>query len=195
MDRNPESPWKPGVPANITPAQFEELVRSWLKRVGAGKGTALEATHLGVVHGAGGNYKIDVLVKLTVFTGASIVVLVECKHQARPVERDEVMVLHAKLSDVGAHKGMLFSTSGFQKGALEYATAHGIATVAVVRGQWLYETRAAGSAPTEPPPWVRFDEFAGVRMTITEKGISCHSLEMARLDALEEWFTENVKAP
>ena len=148
------------------------------------------AEHLGVVQGGGGEYKIDVLVKLCVFRGALVIALVECKHQTRPVEREDVMVLEAKLRDVGAHKGMLFSTSGFQSGALKYADARGIATVTVVAGKWLYETKASGGGPVEPPPWVHFDAYAGIRISPTEKGVSCHTIELVRVDALLEWFAE-----
>ena len=194
MDRNPESPWNPRVPADISPTQFEELVLAWLQRCSADAGQEIDARHLGVVQGEGGEYRIDVLVNLTVLGGARLAVLVECKHQARPVEREDTMVLEAKLRDVGAHKGMLFSTSGFQKGALQYAAARGIATIAVVHGTWLYATRAAGGGPVQPPPWVRSDPHVGLRMTSTDKGISCHTIELARVDALREWFAEGGKA-
>ena len=98
------------------------------------------------------------------------------------------MVLEAKLRDVSAHKGMLFSTSGFQRGAVEYATAHGIATIAVVNGTWLYETKGAGTEPAKPPPWARLDQFAGIRMSSEDAVISCHTIDLSRVDALEEWF-------
>jgi hypothetical protein len=39
--------------------------------------------------------------------------------------------LASKIQDTSAHKGIVFSTSGFQKGALEYAKAHGISAVSV----------------------------------------------------------------
>jgi restriction system protein len=100
------------------------------------------------------------------------------------------MVLEAKLRDVGAHKGMLFSTSSFQVGALKYADARGIATVTVVAGKWLYETKALGGRPLEPPPWACLDAYAGIRMCPMERGISCHTIELARVDALLEWFAE-----
>ena len=192
MKRNPQSPWNPRVPAEITPTEFEKLVLAWLRRCADDANQQIEAEHIGVVQGAGGEYKIDVLVRLTVFGGGVITVLVECKHQVRPIEREDAMVLEAKLRDVGAHKGMLFSTSGFQKGALQYAAAHGVATVAVVCGKWLYETKAAGSGPAEPPPWVRLDPYAGIRMTPTDKGVSCHAIDLAHVDALREWLSESA---
>ena len=189
-DRNPLSPWNPRVPAEITPSEFEKIVLAWLRRCWAGDNQQIEAKHLGTIAGVGGEYKIDVLVKISVFGGAEVVVLAECKHQGRPVEREDAMVLKARLLDVGAHKGMLFSTSGFQKGALKYATAHRIAAIAVVDGRWLYETKNIGSGLVEPPPWERFDAYAGIRMTSTEAGISCHTIGLEQVEALKEWFAD-----
>jgi len=128
MHRNLESPWNPAIPVSITPLEFELQVRDWLAR-GAYGFESFIVTHQETVSGQGGDYAIDVLVRLTLFSGASIAVLAECKHQRRPVERDVVLVLESKLRDLGAHKGMVFSTSGFQKGAIKLAAARGIATM------------------------------------------------------------------
>jgi restriction system protein len=190
-DRNPLSPWNPSIPTEITPSEFELLVLSWLRRCSPTGDELIQSEHLGTIDGAGGEYKIDVLVRLKVFDGAVVVILVECKHQARPVEREEAMVLEAKLRDVGAHKGMLFSTSGFQRGAIKYATAHGLATIAVVNGEWLYETKSMGSAPVTHPTWARFERFAGLRMASADSSVSCHTIELGRVDALTEWLAEN----
>jgi restriction system protein len=186
--RDPESPWNPRVPVNITPDAFELVVLDWLKTSAGQSGYRINAEHLGVAKGSGGDYKIDVLVMFTIFGGAQVTVLVECKHQRRPVEREDALILEAKLRDVGAHKGMLFSTSGFQKGAIEYAANKGIATVTVIAGKWLYETKAAIEEPVEPPPWVRLEEFVGVRVTPTDKGISSHTIDSEHTDALVEWL-------
>lgn len=191
--RNPFSPWNPGVPAELTPSQFEETVLGWVQKWALDSGQQVETQHLGHVAGGGGSYKIDVLARIEVFGGAAVVILVECKHQRRPVEREDVMVLEAKLRDVGAHKGMLFSTSGFQKGALQYATAHGIATITVVDGTSLYETRGAGDELAIPPPWARFDRFAGIFMTSRDESVDCHTMDLDRLDALREWFVVGMQ--
>ena len=188
MDRNPDSPWNPYTPVEISPTEFEEQVLSWLERSAAEQGLPIKATPQGIVSGAGGDYSIDVLLESTLF-GASLLVLVECKHQRRPVERDELIVLEGKLRDVGAHKGMLFSTSGFQSGAIKYAAAHGIATVTVVSGQWLFETKGAGASPP-PPSSLHFDRFEGIRLEPSATGISRHSVESDRVDALSEWFAQ-----
>ena len=192
MDRHPDLPWNPRVFADISPTDFEKLVLEWLRLVADRQEQTITTTHLGVVHGDGGQYKVDVLVTFSALGGALFVVLVECKHQTRPVEREDVMVLESKLRDVNAQKAMLFSTSGFQSGALEFAAAKHIATVTVVEGDWLYETRAAGAGPSKPPPWVHFDRYAGIRMTKTPSGVSCHTIKFTRLDAIEEWFAEEA---
>lgn len=142
--------------------------------------------HLGVVRGDGGKYKIDVLAKFEALGGASFTVLVECKHQSRPVERDEVMVLESKLRDANAPKAMLFSTSGFQAGAIEFATSKRIATVAIVEGKWLYLTRDARPSPVEPPPWVPIETFVGLCMTKTTNGLSCQAIEVERPCVIDE---------
>ena len=79
-DRNPLSPWNPRIPTEITPSAFEELVLAWLRACGPGATKQFEAEHLGILHGTGGEYQIDVLVRMTVFGGAVVVILVECKH-------------------------------------------------------------------------------------------------------------------
>jgi restriction system protein len=45
------------------------------------------------------------------------------------------MVLNQKLESTGSHKGMIFSTSHFQKGAIGFAKAHGIALIHVESGK------------------------------------------------------------
>jgi hypothetical protein len=114
----------------MTPLQFEQCVKDWISESLLDYAPrTLEISHLGAIAGRTGNYKIDVLVKIKIFGEALVTLLVECKHQKRPVERDVVQILEAKLRDTRAHKGALFSTSGFQAGALEYAKDHGIAAV------------------------------------------------------------------
>jgi hypothetical protein len=48
-------------------------------------------------------------------------VVVECKYLARKVSRAAVDQLSATIRDVGASRGVIFSTSGFQKGAIRQA--------------------------------------------------------------------------
>lgn len=161
-------------------------VLDWLTRT-ASNIENCELTHQGDVNGQGGGYAIDILVRMTLFEGATVSILVECKHQARPVERDEILILEGKLRDVGAHKGMLFSTAGFQEGAIKLAAARGIATLTVIDGQWLYETRSTASVSVAPP-WVRQSRFAGQRITPTGSGFCRHTINDDQVDAIREFL-------
>ncbi|MGP3790676.1 restriction endonuclease [Pseudomonas sp. B392_1p] len=84
-------------------------------------------------------------------------VLIECKKYSSPIERETVQVLHDKVRSLGAHKGMLFTTTGFQSGAIKYAKAHGIALIRVTSGSASYQTRSA--IPVEPPTWLNLPKF------------------------------------
>lgn len=73
-----------------------------------------------------GTYQIDMLAEYTAL-GSKNVVLIECKKYTRSIERDVVTTLHTKLQSLGAQKGIIISTTGYQSGATQYANKHGIA--------------------------------------------------------------------
>lgn len=148
----------PSEPVTLTPRDFELLVRDILDAA-AGSLVDYRSEHLAPLSGADGEYVIDVVATFSAL-GAKFVVLVECKHLARPVERQDVQVLHSKLQSLAAQKAMLFSVAGFQSGAIEYAAAHGIALVEVATGASNWHTRSAGP-PTPPPPWVSIPRHIG----------------------------------
>ena len=77
-----------------------------------------------------GQYQIDVYAEFIALS-VKFKVIVECKRCTKPVEREKVVILADKVWSLGAHKGVLISTSGFQKGALEYAKKHGIALLQI----------------------------------------------------------------
>ncbi|MBQ3561321.1 MAG: restriction endonuclease, partial [Oscillospiraceae bacterium] len=54
-------------------------------------------------------------------------ILIECKKYRNSVKKEVVNALQAKLQSLGAQKGIIISTSGFQSGAVQYAEKHGIA--------------------------------------------------------------------
>lgn len=148
----------------------------------------MQVSHQETVQGEGGEYSIDVLVTFTAFGEAKFAIFVECKHKKRPVEREDVLVVEGKLRDTGAHKGIIFSTSGFQDGAIKYAKAHGIATVIFVEGRTLFKTKGIGPPP-EPPPWVHFPRWAGIRVEPFDGEITFHVLDSDTPDALKEWIS------
>ncbi|HVT61288.1 MAG TPA: restriction endonuclease [Thermoanaerobaculia bacterium] len=185
---NPDS-WNPGTPVEITPQAYEKQVLRWIRK-SLGKPNNFEAKHQGMVSGRGGDYKIDVLVTFSALGGALFIVLVECKRCKRPVERDEILTLYGKVDAVGAHKGIMFSTAGFQKGALEYARAKGLGTALFMDGRSIYQTKAApGYGPTpKAPAWVRLPRFAGELIELRDETVHCHRLEDQELDALAAWL-------
>lgn len=77
-----------------------------------------------------GNYQIDIIAEFIALS-VSFKVIIECKRYTRPVEREKIVVLADKIRSLGAHKGILISTSGFQSGAAEYAKKQGIALLQI----------------------------------------------------------------
>jgi restriction system protein len=144
-------------PIKLTPTQYELAVKAILD----GSGLSLQeykSNHLESVEGVDGSYVMDVTARFSAL-GASFLVLVECKHERRKVERQAVQLLHAKMVSTGAQKGMLFSVAGFQAGAVEYATVHGIALIQMAKGSSTWRTRSLG--PVAPPPYLELPEYVG----------------------------------
>ena len=73
-----------------------------------------------------GIYQIDIYAEFVVLN-VQMRMLIECKKYDKPVGRDKVEILANRLQSIGAQKGILISTSGFQSGAARYAKEHGIA--------------------------------------------------------------------
>ena len=74
---------------------------------------------------------------------------VECNHDKSRVKRDRVQELWAKIQSVGAHKGILFATAGFQSGAIEFAKSHGIALVEIADGRSSYVVKTGAPQVVE----------------------------------------------
>ncbi len=124
-------------------------------------------THSKIIKASDGKYQIDVYAEFTVM-GAQFKVLCECKRYKYRVSREKVAVLHRKLESVGAHKGILISTSDFQSGAIEYGKAHGIALIKAEDYHFEYLSHSSGQqqnddndpflyAEKHMPPYVALD--------------------------------------
>jgi restriction system protein len=134
----------------ISAVEYEQLVKATLD-AGVSKEELLqyESRHLEAISGADGEYTFDVTVRFRNMTGDHLV-LIECKRHRRKVERELVMVLYGKIQSVGAQKGMLFSTAGFQSGAVEYAQQHGLALVRLDETETEWITRGGDGQPSTP---------------------------------------------
>jgi restriction system protein len=124
-------------PEDITPTEFELMVKSWFESV-ADSLDEFTVQHLETIQGSDGEFAFDVTIRFTAFHGAKFLVVAECKKHKSPIKRDVVQVLNEKKRSVGAHKGFVISTSPFQSGAQSYALRHGIALCQVHSGNIAY---------------------------------------------------------
>ena len=125
----------------MTPENYEIAV----KNVMAAKGqelTDFRVEHKEILKGTDGEYELDVTARFTVFEGANFLILIECKHHKNPIKRELVQVLHNKLLSVGGHKAMMFTSSRFQRGAIEFAQIHGISLIYFAHSQMNYAVKA-----------------------------------------------------
>lgn len=187
MKRNHTNPLNPAHPLDISPEDYEREVLNWLSEAWGTAGTTVEFVHQQKVEGHGGDYKIDVTGEFSVLGGATIRILIECKRHKRPVERDDVAAFVAKIRDTSSHKGMIFSTSGFQRGAIKLANSEGIAAITFMDGQANYVTRSLGPAQT-PPSWVEFPKHGGCFLTIKGDAVHTSWVAIDRLDPIVQWI-------
>jgi restriction system protein len=169
----------------MTPAQFELSVKEYIEALGRHL-PDFKVTHNAHVTGTDGVYQVDVLASYTAL-GVNMVVLIECKRYALPVSREKVQVLYDKIRSVGAHKGILFSTCGFQNGAIEYALRHKIALIILINARIEHITNSLAkprprSAPKPPAPPRYIGEY------INEKMI-CY-VKPEKMDGLVDYLNE-----
>jgi hypothetical protein len=109
----------------------------------------------------GRKIKVDVSFVLQIAGGATILVVVECKHYGHKVPVDDVEEFHSKLDDIGAQKGILVTTKGFQDGAIKAAKGRRIALALLTKdhqpGEIRYVVNRAG--PVQPMPLAASTEF------------------------------------
>ena len=153
---------------SITPTEFEKYCLEIL----AGFAEEEQLTDFSITHNVkipveDGTYQIDIYAVFMAM-GVEFKILCECKQYSAPVNREKVAALHSKLNSIGAHKGILLSTSGFQSGAIQYAKVHGIALIRVEDYRFEYLSHSSGQhqnddndpflyAENHMPPYVAFD--------------------------------------
>lgn len=153
---------------NLTPTEFEKCCYDFLNGYAEKeKLPDFKITHNKRIRAYDGKYQIDVYAEFTAM-GAKFKVLCECKRYKNRVNRDKVAILHNKLESIGAHKGILISTSDFQSGAVEYAKEHGIALIKAEDYHFEYLAHSGGKpkndennpflyAEKRMPPYVALD--------------------------------------
>lgn len=122
--------FKPVEPAAI-PACFVDQLLDWREFEAFVQAMYADDPNLIVEHDvteegkSGARRQTDV--KLTQRTKLhTYVTLVECKRWKEKIDRQRVDVLAASIEDLGASKGVIFTTSGYEAGAEKYAKAKNI---------------------------------------------------------------------
>ena len=113
----------------MSPVDYERVVKALLQA--DFEGVEAQSFHLKKYTGKSGQrYEIDVSfeVRIGVF---DIVILVECKRHARSITVQEIADFAFRLRDIGAHKGVMVSSNGFQRGVIKVARAEKIALLMV----------------------------------------------------------------
>jgi hypothetical protein len=150
---------------------------------------------------SGRTIKVDVSFNYNV-AGADLLFLVECKCYASHVPVDAVEEFHSKIDDIGAHKGIMVTTVGYQEGAIKVAKGRGIAlallTTEAQPGELRYVVNSA-SPPIPKPPNKEFwqGNFKGPLDTY-DGGLRFESVDallgMLCMDAIEEDRKKRVAA-
>jgi len=125
-----------------TAAEYELIVASFfadkLKSFSSTDGSYVhpEVFHRKKYKGLSGHkHEIDLSFELDV-AEVKVLIFVECKCYSRKVGVDELLEFVGRLRDTGAHKGILVTTNGFQRGAIEVAKANNVALVVANRTSW-----------------------------------------------------------
>lgn len=147
-------------------AEYEDFIYGVCQALGEDGGITVhrDTTYTGRVSGR--EIKVEVSFEAQLL-GARILGLVECKCYKSRVEVSDVEEFNSKVDDIGAHKGIMFTTVGYESGAVKVAKGRGIALFILREGQELseirVETRAAGPKKRgllmgNFRPWGRFSE-------------------------------------
>jgi len=133
----------------MDPSEFESIVKALVEeQLGQAD---LEIRHRAKVPGKRSGYQHEVDLSFEVdLLGTRVLVILECKAYGRPVSVDDVLEFCTRVDDIGAHKGILVSTSGFTDGAKRLADSHRVALVQAQLGQWHIIGRFTGPPP---PRW------------------------------------------
>lgn len=135
--------------ASVTPTEFEKLCLDILKSYAESEHLSnFSIQHKVTISADDGTYQIDIYAHFFAL-GVEFKVLAECKRYSSSVSREKVAVLADKVRSVGAHKGIMISTCGFQSGAYEYAKKHGIALLQIINRDVLHIMNAANPETAE----------------------------------------------
>lgn len=121
--------------AEITPTEFEkyciDILNLNVQQFGV---SDYSFEHNKIMEAPDGSYQLDGYIEYKMMN-VTFKIIIECKKYSSSIEREKVEVLNDKVRCLGANKGILIASSGFQSGAIKYAKAHGIALLQIVNGE------------------------------------------------------------
>lgn len=89
------------------------------------------------------------------YGGFTVLFLVECKFYSQKVEVSDIEEFRTKIDDIGAHKGLVFSTIGFQSGAVKSAKAYGVGLARLSDRPHSGDLLVISAGPASRPPAAR----------------------------------------
>lgn len=105
---------------------YELLTQAVYRAILSREGETIEVKHNVDLPGRSGvKHQCDVYWKFRQ-AGVEHVVVVECKHYARPISLGNVRDFASVLDDLGVARGIMVTRSGFQSGAADFAEHRGI---------------------------------------------------------------------
>ncbi|MFJ6145729.1 restriction endonuclease [Streptomyces anulatus] len=103
--------WSIQLPRTQEWQKYQQEVSSFLS--GLGFDTRVDET----IEGARAQHDVDVAARMRI-AGVDILWVVECKAWGRRVPKERILTLQGIVDDIGADRGLVFSESGFQAGAI-----------------------------------------------------------------------------
>lgn len=135
----------------MKPTEYEQFVQQVIQELTETKGIVVHRQKAYVGKITQRKIVVDVSFEATIL-GERLLFLLECKHYNHRVPVNDVEEFHSKLDDIGAHKGIIFTTLGFQDGAVKVAKAREIGLVLLTPDRQPGELMfVANSATTSRP--------------------------------------------
>ncbi len=112
--------------SHMTNTEYEQYVRNIVEALLHAQGLeTVEVKHDVQIQGLSRSHQIDVYWEYRM-GGVSHRVIINCKRYKNTVEVTDVLTLSGVLADMPGVRGLIVSTVGFQKGAVDYAKTHQI---------------------------------------------------------------------
>jgi hypothetical protein len=135
----------------LLPHEVEIFVMRELRKAGL-EPSAMKVRERTRAPGTSDDYAVELGCSLRV-GDADAYVLIECRNERAPVSASAVEALQAKVRQAKAQHAMMFSTTGFEPGAIRTARSLGLPLLAVADGKTAFARSPWGMAG-DPPAWV-----------------------------------------